>query len=65
MATLPEVGDRVRMTGVMPDEPFPMEVGAEGTVISVTTTSFGTQIDVEWDNGRTLLLLDTDPFISF
>lgn len=62
---MPKVGDRVRMTGVMPNDPAPMEVGAEGTVTVVWETGGDTlpaQIGVDWDNGRSLMLLPTDPF---
>lgn len=60
----PQAGDRVRMVGIMADDPAPMEVGVEGTVESVTTSSLaGTQIMVAWDNGRSLILLGEDPFI--
>lgn len=57
-------GDRVRVTGVMPDDPCPMEVGATGTVIEVVPrfANLQSQIEVEWDNGRTLCLLENDPF---
>jgi hypothetical protein len=51
------------MTGLMPDDPCPIEVGTEGTVVGIGAKLQGrTQIDVEWDNGRTLFLLDSDPF---
>ena len=60
---IPKKGDRVRVTGLMPDDPSPMEVGAEGTVVDVNPGFGVAQIDVEWDNGRTLFLLATDPFI--
>lgn len=59
-------GDRVKMTGIMPNDPAPMEVGAEGTVERVTggTAYAGDgQIMVDWDNGRSLILLPSDPFI--
>lgn len=52
-------GDRVRVTDLMPDDPDPIPVGTEGTVRHVWGSD---QIDVEWDNGRTLMLLGTDPF---
>jgi hypothetical protein len=61
-------GDRVRMTGIMRDDPAPMEVGAEGTVREIWGNqerwdgSQLIQIDVEWDNGRSLMLLPNDPF---
>lgn len=57
-----EVGDRVRVTGLMPDDPHPLPVGAEGTVVQAT--NMAGQIMVDWDPevGRTLILLDKDPF---
>lgn len=65
---IPAVRDRVRITGVMPNDPSPMEVGAEGTVTEVgepLPSAWGgsRQIFVDWDNGSTLILLDTDPFV--
>jgi hypothetical protein len=61
MSALPSVGARVRMVGVMENDPAPMEVGAEGTVSSVSSGRFA-QIFVDWDNGRSLILLPEDPF---
>jgi len=72
-----QVGDRVRLTGqlVNPDSTWMpvetgMEPGLEGTVIHVTTHSEGLlvwaspgQIKVNWDNGRTIGLFPTDPFV--
>jgi hypothetical protein len=46
------------VTGVMPDDPNPMPVGSTGTV----TGGNGEQIWVDWDNGRGLILLTTDPY---
>lgn len=47
---IPSKGDRVRMVGIMPDDPCPMEVGAEGTVVSIGDVVAGRrQIDVDWD----------------
>lgn len=57
---MPSPGDRVRMTGVMPDDPAPLAVGDTGTVTAVHE-QVG-QILVDWDNGRALILLTTDPF---
>lgn len=57
---LPQVGERVRMAGVMADDPAPMAVGDTGTVTAVHA-DVG-QIHVEWDNGRSLILLTHDPF---
>jgi hypothetical protein len=71
MSELPEgetvrvkAGDRVRMAGVMRDDPCPMEIGATGTVREVFPKFYNmpAQIDVEWDNGRSLMLLEHDPF---
>lgn len=64
---IPNPGDRVRVTGIMPNDPAPMEVGAEGTVEDIGSSDlvFGheaVQIFVKWDNGRGLILLSTDPF---
>jgi hypothetical protein len=56
-------GDRVRMVGVMRDDPAPMEVGAEGTVTDVNRAVDVKQYVVAWDNGRRLMLLHHDPFI--
>ena len=55
------IGDRVRMTGTMANDPAPIEVGAEGTVTYVSE-EFG-QYGVAWDNGRRLMLLRGDPFV--
>lgn len=63
--TIPAVGDRVRVTGNLPDDPCPVEVGALGTVTGVNRLSMSgphAQISVDWDNRRTLMLLSTDPF---
>ena len=48
-------GDRIRLLA-MPDDPDPIPTGSTGTVISATTGTFA-QIEVEWDNGRTLALI--------
>lgn len=55
---LPDPGDRIRLVE-MKDDPFPIEVGQIGTVVRVREISGGSvwyQIDVAWDNGRTLML---------
>jgi hypothetical protein len=52
------VGARVELTGTQPEDPAPMPVGSRGTV----TGGNGSQIFVKWDNGRTLILLATDPY---
>lgn len=53
-------GDRVKMTGVMRDDPAPIEVGDVGTVELVDD---GGTAHVRWDSGRTLGLLPGDPFV--
>lgn len=66
-----KVGDRVRLTGqlVNPDSKLMpvetgMDPGLEGTVVHVTTHSEGLgQIKVNWDNGSSIGLFPTDPFV--
>lgn len=57
---LPRPGDRVEMTGVMPDDPAPLPVGTTGTVTDIHP-EVG-QILVDWDIDRTLILLTSDPY---
>lgn len=54
------VGDRIRIVDVLPEDPSPPPIGAEGTVERVTPY----QIWVRWDPKvqRSLLLLPGDPF---
>jgi hypothetical protein len=59
-------GDRVRMIGVMPNDPSPIPMGTEGTVTDCYP-EVG-QIYVDWDEDdhgrkRTLILLYEDPFM--
>ena len=60
MNTLPRVGDRIRMVA-MHDDPDPIPVGQVGTVVGLRRHGRGKdewfQIDVSWDNGRTLMLV--------
>ena len=58
---IPGPGDRIRIVGIMPNDPDPIPVGTEGTVTSVNPTVG--QIYVDWDINRSLILLTTDPFI--
>ncbi|MEU6191727.1 hypothetical protein [Nocardia sp. NPDC047038] len=51
----------MRITGIMPDEPCPLSIGATGTVIRTTYGAIS-QIDVSWDDGRNLMLIPEDPF---
>lgn len=52
-------GTRIEITGRMPDEPDPLPIGSTGTV----TGGNGGQLHVQWDNGRTLMVLvGRDPY---
>lgn len=62
MKALPKKGDRVVVTGVMEDEPDPIEPGTMGTVTGTSVSTVASQIFVDWDNGRTLILLADDPW---
>ncbi|NND98822.1 MAG: DUF4314 domain-containing protein [Pirellulaceae bacterium] len=48
-------GQRVRLVS-MSDDPDPIAVGATGTIVNVRPLSDWSQIDVDWDNGRALML---------
>lgn len=52
-------GDRIRLVK-MPQESFPLEEGALGTVTFVKPVNLPgdtwTQVGVDWDNGRSLML---------
>ena len=50
-----KAGDRVRLVS-MADDPDPIPAGATGTVAGVYPHSDWTQVDVDWDNGRSLML---------
>lgn len=52
-----EVGDRIELVH-MPEDPDPIEPGAQGTVRRIQRLEWSdcTQISVDWDNGRTLHL---------
>ena len=51
----PPDGTRIRLVS-MPNDPDPVPVGSEGTVIGHSTALSG-QLWVAWDNGRSLCLL--------
>jgi hypothetical protein len=57
MAFLGKKGDRVRLV-FMPNDPEPVEIGTEGTVLAVAHLPWGqdmrSQVAIAWDNGRTL-----------
>jgi hypothetical protein len=54
------VGKRIELLS-MPNDPAPLPSGSRGRVRRVTDTSFfekgSVQIDVEWDDGRSLMLV--------
>jgi hypothetical protein len=60
MNRTPRNGDRIRLLA-MSDDPDPIQVGQLGTIISISRHGGGKdawrQIDVAWDNGRTLMLV--------
>lgn len=64
MQQIPKIGDRVQITGAMND-PDPVPVGTCGTVnwVGSWTCELTRQIGVRWDDGRTLGLLEGDPFV--
>jgi hypothetical protein len=49
-----KAGDRIRLLSM--DDPDPIPVGTTGTVVGVYPQSDWTQVDVDWDNGRSLML---------
>lgn len=62
-------GDRVRITGILPDDPAPLPIGLEGTVTTVMNQATALeQIAVDWDlipgaeRPRSVMLLPGDPF---
>ncbi|TWT81240.1 hypothetical protein CA13_26910 [Planctomycetes bacterium CA13] len=55
MTTPLKSGDRIRLIS-MTDDPDPIPIGATGTVTGLYLQSRWTQIDVEWYNGRSLML---------
>lgn len=56
-------GDRIRLVS-MPQDPNPISVGSLGTVVAVRDQREWTQVDVDWDNGRTLMLTIPDDCVS-
>ena len=53
MQTRLKKGDRIRLVS-MPQDPDPIPVGSLGTVVEVHEHLDWTQVDVDWDNGRSL-----------
>ncbi len=55
MQTQLKKGDRIRLVS-MPQDPDPIPVGSLGTVVAVYDHHDWTQVDVDWDSGRSLML---------
>ena len=55
MQTRLKKGDRIRLVS-MPQDPDPIPAGTLGTVVAVYDHRDWNQVDVNWDNGRTLML---------
>jgi hypothetical protein len=56
-------GDRIRLVS-MPHDPDPIPVGSLGTVLDVHEHSDWTQVDIDWDNGRSLMLTLPDDRVA-
>ena len=57
------IGDRIRITGVLQNDLNPLEIFEEGTVTDIVDVNYlFRQIYVDWDSGRSIMLLGDDPF---
>jgi len=63
MTTVPAVGDRIRLIH-MPEDPDPIPAGSLGTVRAIHPNHGWTQVEVDWDNGRQLMLSLPDDVIE-
>ena len=63
MQTRLKKGDRIRLVS-MPQDPDPIPVGLLGTVVEVHEHRDWKQVDVDWDNGRSLMLTIPDDLIE-
>ena len=63
MTTVPAVGERIRLIS-MPEDPDPIPAGSFGTVRAINPYHGWTQIEVDWDNGRQLMLSMPDDVIE-
>lgn len=52
----PQLGDRIRLVN-MSDDPDDIPPGTTGTVTAVRQHGTWSQVDVDWDNGRRLMLV--------
>jgi hypothetical protein len=59
---VPAVGERIRVTALVAGDPNPMAVGSTGTVTRVNEDRENdfVQVQVDWDSGRSLALVDDD-----
>ncbi len=63
MQSFPKVGDRIRLVA-MPQDPDPVPIGSLGTVVTIYNHGHWAQIDVDWDNGRNLMLSLPDDCVA-
>ena len=49
-----KAGDRIRLLSM--DDPDPIPAGTIGTVVAVYPQNDWTQVDVDWEGGRSLML---------
>ncbi|MDX1930088.1 MAG: DUF4314 domain-containing protein [Pirellulaceae bacterium] len=63
METKLKTGDRIRLIS-MPEDPDPIPVGTLGKVLRVHEHAEWTQVEVAWDNGRTLILTLPDDCVA-
>ena len=63
MIDAPKVGDRIRLIH-MPEDPDPIPTGSLGTVRAIHPHDRWIQVEVDWDNGRRLMLSLPDDLIE-
>jgi hypothetical protein len=63
MMQVPNTGDRIRLIA-MPADPDPIPSGSLGTVRKVHQHREWAQVEVNWDNGRSLMLTLPDDCIE-
>ena len=63
MTTVPAVGERIRLIS-MPEDPDPIPAGSLGTVRAIHPHHGWTQVEVDWDNGRRLMLSLPDDVVE-
>ena len=63
MIEAPKVGDRIRLIH-MPEDPDPVPYGSLGTVRAIHSHHRWTQVEVDWDNGRHLMLSLPDDVVE-